>query len=224
MPPRYRPRAWHLLIVAAIAVFDLVALYMVLNPRVTDDYRAYYIDRTSSCFPRLTSGYYELGRPVTFVPGRNGFALDTLRWCGFTPPSATGIRSFGDYGILRLNFPVPDTDLLLTFSSWTNTSSDKPERRVLVIVNDEQVGTLVYKSRDRVNGHIAIPARLAKLSGPDGLEIRFQVPRIGPPGTNSEPVTLQLRLEALRLSVLGENEEAELSPASKRTWNGRILY
>jgi hypothetical protein len=199
----YRPRTWHLAVVALIALADLGVAYLVLNPRVADDYRAYYIDRTSSCFPRVITGYYPLGTPVTFVPGRSGYARDNIRWCGFKPPSTTGIRSFGDYGILKLKFPVPDDDLLLTFSSWTNTGADKPRREVKVVVNGEQVGTLVYTKRDRVDGKIVIPQRLAKLSKADGMEIRFDVPRIGPPGTNSEPVTLELRLEALRLVALG---------------------
>jgi hypothetical protein len=219
----YRPKAWHLALVALIAVFDLGVLYMVLNPKVSADYRNYYIDRSWSCFPRadnVATGYYPLGTPITFVPGRSGYRRDTVRWCGFMPPSNTGIRSFGDYGILRLKFPVPDDDLLLTFSSWANTDSNKPERDVQVLVNGEQVGTLVYKTAARVNGRMVIPKRLAKL-GDGGLEIRFNVPRTGPPGTNSEPVTLQLRLEALRVVPLGEAKEAELSPASQsqgKTW------
>lgn len=207
MPPRYTPRSWHLLVVALIALLDLGVLYMVLRPNVTDDYRAYYIDRTASCFPRITSGYYPLGQPISFVPGRNGYDRDTVRWCGFMPPNSTGMRSFGDYGILKFSIPLPDDDLLLTFSSFANTSADKPRREVKVLVNGQRVGTLVYVDAKRVNGRIVIPQRVAKAGGKD-LSIRFEVPRIGPPGTNSEPVTLQLRLEALRLTPLGNTPPA----------------
>jgi len=113
MEPRYTPRAWHLVATALIALFGAVVLYMVLNPRVADDYRSYYIDRTSSCFPRLISFYYPLGAPVSFVKDRNGYERDTIRWCGFMPVKNDGIKSFGDYGILKLKFPMPDDDLLL---------------------------------------------------------------------------------------------------------------
>ncbi|HVY51264.1 MAG TPA: hypothetical protein VHA07_06830 [Devosia sp.] len=231
MPPTYRPRAWHLVIVALIALFDLLVLYMVLFPDVSDDYRAYYIDRTASCFPRVTSGFYPLGEPVSFVPGRSGYKLDTIRWCGFMPPNNTGIRSFGDYGVLKIRTPLPDDDLLLTFSSWANTDSNKPRRDVDVVVNGEKIGTLSFASAKRVNGSFVIPQRVAKLAGLDArgndvLEIKFVVPRIGPPGTNSEPVTLQLRLEAMRLVPLGnaiapaspqQRKEAELTPASSQS-------
>ena len=214
MPPVYRPRAWHLIAVALIAVFDVVVLYMVLFPHVSADYRAYYIDRTASCFPRVISGYYPLGEPISFVPDRSGYKLDTVRWCGFMPLSKAGIRSFGDYGIIRMNVPLPDDDLLLSFSSWANTDSSKPERDVDVVVNGENVDTLVFKSAKRVNGRIVIPQRVAKLGGEDAkgnniVEIKFVVPRTGAPGTNSEPITLQLRLEAMRLVPLGNVTTSE---------------
>jgi len=211
--PTYRPRAWHLVAVALIALFDLIVLYMVLRPNVDDAYRAYYIDRTASCFPRIISMYYPLGEPISFVPGRSGYNRDNLRWCGFMPPNNVGIKSFGDYGILKLKFPVPDDDLLLTFSSWANTDSSKPTRDVQVVVNGEQVGTVTFASALRVNGRFVVPERLAKASKDGAMEIRFNVPRTGPPGTNSEPVTLQLRLEALRLSPLGNtSKEAGFPP------------
>ncbi len=216
MVPTYRPRFWHLVLVGLIALFDLGVLYMVVSPRVGQDYYDYYISRSASCFPRLISGYYPLGEPVSFVPGRNGYDLDTIRWCGFMPPSTTGIRSFGDYGILHLKFPDPGRDLLLTFTSWVNTDSSKPKRDVQVVVNGEQVGVVTYATAARVDGKIVIPARLVA-AGHGTMEIRFDVPRIGPPGTNSEPVTLQLRLEALRLTPIGADTAAVQPTASVST-------
>lgn len=204
MPPIYRPKLWHLAAIALIAAFDLAALWMVLTPRVSDDYRAYYITRTASCFPRLISGFYPLGEPISFVPGaHNGYDLDTVRWCGFMPLSSTGIRSFGDYGILKLRFPDPGEDLLLTFESWVNSGTDKPARQVEVLVNNERVGTLTFTSFARLDGKMIVPKSLVA-QGKGEVEIRFNVPRTGPPGTNGEPVTLQLRVEALRLVPISQ--------------------
>lgn len=200
-----RPRLWHVLAILLIGAFDLGVLYMVLNPRVTEDYRNYYIDRSWSCFPRLITGYYPLGQPINFMPGsRNGYGRDTVRWCGFLPYSTTGIRSFGDFGILRLKFTPPEgEDLLLTFSSWVNFSKEMIPRDVGLTVNGDKIATIHYPDPKRVNGRYVIPAAVAK-AGNGIMEIRFDVPRIAPPGTNSEPVTLQLRLEALRVSVLSQ--------------------
>ncbi|RYE08137.1 MAG: hypothetical protein EOP22_14780 [Hyphomicrobiales bacterium] len=222
--PTYKPKAWQLGVSGLIAIFGAVVLWMVLNPRVEDDYRNYYIERSWSCFPRLISFFYPLGEPVSFVKDRPGYKRDTIRWCGFMPIKNDGIKSFGDYGILKLKFPIPDEDLLLTFSSWANTNADKPEREVAILVNGHQVGTTIYKDAKRVNGHIVIPAAVVQDTVADGVvEIRFNVPRIAPPGTNSEPVTLQLRLEALRLvpvskapppghTPIGEPGEREQEP------------
>ena len=115
--PTYQPRLWHLVVTAFVAVLGAVVLWMALNPRVADDFRNYYIDRTWSCFPRLISHFYPLGEPLSFVKDRPGYKRDSVRWCGFMPIKTDGIKSFGDYGILKFKFDIPDEDLLLTFSS-----------------------------------------------------------------------------------------------------------
>lgn len=196
-----RPRLWHLALVALIAVFELGVLWIVLHPRVTPDYYDYYISRQASCFPRIITGYYPWGRPVTFVPGRNGYARDTIRWCGFQSPNATGIRSFGDYGKLRLANPPRERDFVLTFSAWANTDQNKPKREVRVNVNGEDVGVLTFATSKRLEGRLVVPAWVAALK-PEAMEITFFVPRTGPAGTNGEPQTLQLRLEAFRAQPL----------------------
>ena len=212
--PIYKPRAWQLVASALIAVFGAVVLWMILNPRVEDDYRNYYIDRSWSCFPRLISFYYPLGEPVSFVKDRPGYERDSIRWCGFMPIKNDGIKSFGDYGILKLQFVAPDEDLLLTFSSWANTGADKPEREVQIVVNGNNVGKIIFKDGKRVNGNFVIPEAVAKQSADGAMEIRFEVPRIAPPGTNSEPITLQVRLEAVRLVPLSKAPPPATTPVS----------
>src|SRR5690606_32438378 len=116
--------------------------------------------------------------------------------------------------------------LLFTFSSWANTNSSKPEREVEIVVNGRPIGTITFKDAKRVNGTFVIPTDVAK-AGEDGMvEIRFVVPRIAPPGTNSEPVTLQVRLEAVRLVPLSKAPPPGTTPvgapAPKRAnprWN-----
>jgi hypothetical protein len=213
--PVYRPRAWHLIATLFVTLFGAVVMWMILNPRVADDYRNYYIDRTWSCFPRLISHFYPLGEPVSFAKDRPGYDRDSIRWCGFLPIKADGVKTFGDYGILKLKFEMPDEDLLLTFSSWANTNASKPAQDVHVTVNGRRLGTINFKDAKRVNGKIIIPEAVAK-SAPDGmLEIRWEVPRIGPPGTNTEPVTLQVRLEAVRLVPLSKAPPPATTPAGE---------
>jgi hypothetical protein len=215
MPPPYRAKLWQLVLTVPILVFGAAVAWMVLHPRVSEDYDAYYIERTASCFPRITSGFYPLGDPISFVPAsHSGYDLDTVRWCGFLPPSSTGIRSFGDYGILHLKFADPGKDLLLTFSSWVNYGgTDRPRREVGVEVNGEPIGTMVYTGPPRQDGKFIVPASVIA-KGKGTVEIRFNVPRIGPAGTNGEPQTLQLRLESLRLAPIDDVAREELGTLS----------
>jgi hypothetical protein len=213
--PTYQPRIWHLVLTAFIAMFGALVLWLVLNPRVADDYRNYYIDRTWSCFPRIISHFYPLGEPLSFVKDRPGYERDSVRWCGFMPIRADGIKSFGDYGILKFRFDIPDEDLLLTFSSWANTSAGKPERNVTIAVNGHRLGVVTFKDAKRVNGNVIIPQAIAK-SAEDGMvEVRWEVPRIAPPGTNTEPVTLQVRLEAVRIVPLSKAPPPPTTPVGE---------
>lgn len=213
--PTYRPRIWHLVVTAFVGLFGACVAFAVLNPRVTDDYRNYYIDRSWSCFPRLISYYYPLGEPVSFVAGRPGYDRDSVRWCGFMPAKVDGIKSFGEYGILKFKFDIPDEDLLLTFSSWANTNSTKPARDVTITVNGQQVGVITFKDAKRVNGNIVIPEAVAKAAEDGMVEIRWNVPTIAPPGTNTEPVTLQVRLEAVRIVPLSKAPPPATTPVGE---------
>ena len=76
-----------------------------------------------------------------------------------------------------------------------------------VQVNDTRVGTLEFTSAKRIDGKFLIPQVVARSGGKDAagndiVTIKFMVPRTGAPGTNSEPVTLQLRLESMRFAPL----------------------
>jgi hypothetical protein len=202
-----RPRAWHIALIALFGAFELVVIWLALNPKVADDYRAYYIDRTSSCFPRddsVANGAYEVGMPISFVPDRWGHTRDNLRWCGFIASSGQGIRTFGDYGIVRLRFAPPAEDLLVTFTGFANANTKDPAREVTVVANGTPIGSVSFADGRRVTGELVVPARVAAANPDGGLDLRFEVPRIAPPGTNSEPVTLQLRLQALRVSAVSD--------------------
>lgn len=150
MEPRYTPRLWQLGAALALALFGTVVVWMIAHPRVADDYRRYYIERSWSCFPRLITFHYPLGAPVSFVAGRNGYTRDSIRWCGFMPMKADGIKSFGDYGILKMRLAPPGEDLLLTFSSWANTHAGQPARAVAVRANGTAIGSITFKDARRV--------------------------------------------------------------------------
>ncbi|MEQ1769097.1 MAG: hypothetical protein ABL879_04600 [Devosia sp.] len=215
--PLYRPRAWHLIFVALFGLFELGVAWLALHPTVADDYRAYYIDRTSSCYPRadtIATGYYPLGEPVAFTPGRNGFARDTLRSCGLMAANAQGLRSFGDYGILKFRFTVPDDDLLFTLTTSATVNKDDPPRKIFVEANGTDIGSYVLRDSKPLFTSFVIPREVVAANSEGGVDIRLKVPRTGPPGTNKEPVTLQLRVETLRLVAARSAPPAATTPVA----------
>ena len=208
----YRPRLWHIVLIVLLGLFEFGVFWLAINPNVTDDYRAYYIDRTASCFPRedkVADGSYTLGRPITFVPGRNGHQRDNLRWCGFIANSSTnqGIKTFGDYGILRLRFVVPARICFSPFRALPMPTRRSLRGKWRSPSTAKRSTALIFADSKRVLGEMTIPAAVARANPDGGLDIRFEVPRIAPAGTNKEPVTLQLRLEALRV-VAASTESA----------------
>ncbi|RVD45878.1 hypothetical protein EN741_03515, partial [Mesorhizobium sp. M4B.F.Ca.ET.019.03.1.1] len=66
---------------AALALSELAILTLALNPDVNGDYRAYYIDRTTTCLNRDAIGSYTPGRTISF---RSDGARQTaaMRVCG----------------------------------------------------------------------------------------------------------------------------------------------
>ena len=59
-------------IVALAIAFELTVVWLMLHPQVPDDYRAYYIDHTTTCLNQPVSGDYVLGETVSFrSDGRN---------------------------------------------------------------------------------------------------------------------------------------------------------
>ena len=84
-----------------------------------------------------------------------------------------------------------------------------------IAVNGQRLGVITFKDAGRVNGTIIIPQAVAKSAEDGMLEVRWEVPRIAPPGTNTEPVTLQVRLEAVRIVELSKAPPPGTTPVGK---------
>ncbi len=57
-----------LALIALVAGFELWVAWLALHPQVSSDYRAYYIDQTTTCLNKPVSGLYTLGSTVSFMP------------------------------------------------------------------------------------------------------------------------------------------------------------
>ena len=68
----WRPIAYG--VVALAIAFELLVVWWMLHPQVPADYRAYYIDETTTCLNQPVSGDYVLGTKVSFLS--DGRALE----------------------------------------------------------------------------------------------------------------------------------------------------
>ena len=76
---------------ALLALTELAVLWQALHPAVSADYRAYYIDRTTTCLPQPVTGDYVLGKELNFRA--EGDETRELRPCGWTGPAAAPVES-----------------------------------------------------------------------------------------------------------------------------------
>jgi hypothetical protein len=114
---------------------------------VHPDYRAFYIDQTSTCLPRDPGGAYAPGETVAFLPGVA--ALKTIVGCGWDGPAGNGLHSVGVLSQLHLNAGTETAELMLEMAA---ASADRPQT-VTVLVDGDAVGTLrVTSTEDAATG------------------------------------------------------------------------
>ena len=192
-------RRWLWAACAAIGLAELTVASLVLRPDVTEAYRAYYIDRSTDCWPHQTAAAYAPGTTLSFVYGR-GTPFDPNKLCGWFYPNAHGTWSYGRFSLLRFNFPPSDRPLRLTLAAGAMVTSAHPSQRVVVSANGTPLGTLLFDSPDAMVKTLEIPASLA---AGGRLDLRFDYPdaRSGRElGPNEDTHLRALRMVALTLA------------------------
>jgi hypothetical protein len=182
--------------VAAIGLCELGVASLVLRPRVDPAYRAYFIDRSSDCWPHATAGTYALGQQLSFVDG-HGTLFFANKICGWFYPGANGTWSYGSYSLLRFAFAPIDEPLTLTLTADAMTTAAHPAQRVAVSANGTGLGTLSFGSTPPQKKTLSIPANLA---GTGRIELRFDYPDARP-GTELGP-NEDAHLRAIRMMSL----------------------
>ena len=86
---------------ALLAAFELWVVWLMLHPAVPADYRAYYIDHSTTCLNQPVSGAYALGTTVSFLPDGRA-AAKPIRVCGWEGPAGDGTHAVGTSARLRL--------------------------------------------------------------------------------------------------------------------------
>lgn len=140
----------------SLAVVEAGILAAALLPNVDSDYRAFYIDGTTTCLNRGVSADYSIGEIVSFRRDGAKRAKD-FKVCGWSGPAGDGTHSLGESSRLRVRL----------------TNARSPIRATL------EIAPVLRPPQDRqrvffsING---IPTHATTLIGPDIRSVSLDVP------------------------------------------------
>lgn len=160
-------------LVALIALFELCVFWLMLHPNVSPDFRAYYIDKTTTCLNQPVAGTYKLGTTVDFTPtGRE--VAKPIRVCGWEGPVGDGNHAVGTSSRLRFVYAEPAAPAVLNLSMHAVKSDSQPTQRVEIVFNGELIDTVTVSADPPQDFAISIPPALAATAnGRVELELRF---------------------------------------------------
>lgn len=191
---------WFWAATAAAILLELVALALMLRPDVAPAYRAYYIDRSSDCWPHQTPAAYVLGTTLSFAYPPRGADFTPNKICGWFYPDRSGAWSYGRYSLLRFNFTPVAGDLALTVRAGAMVNAAHPAQTVEVFANGTALGAWTFASPQPETRTLKIPASLAATGR---IELRFDYPDARPGGEVGPGEDAHLRaikVETLRLA------------------------
>jgi hypothetical protein len=163
---------------ALLAVAEIAVLGLALNPRVHPDYRAFYIDETTTCLNRDRIGSYSLGETISFLHlGKQRDRMkraDSMKVCGWTGPTGDGTHSLGETSRLRVKIPAVPGDLAATLEMTPMVRPPQTTQRVLISVNGARVHEGVLSGDTPQKVSFVIPQ--AVLAGAEALDMAFDYP------------------------------------------------
>jgi hypothetical protein len=155
---------------AVLAGSEIVILALALNPDVPADYRAYYIDRTTTCLNRDAAGSYTLGQTVSFRRD-GGKQAAGIKVCGWSGPAGDGTHSLGETSRLRVNLPPLRQDLTATLEMAAVIRPPQTTQRVVISVNGVRAYETTLSGKEPRTVSFVIPYAVLAYAKP--LEIAF---------------------------------------------------
>ena len=201
------------LLAALLAGAEIVILGRALNPQVHPDYRAFYIDETTTCLNRDRIGSYRLGETVSFMHlGKQRERMkraDAMKVCGWTGPTGDGTYSLGETSRLRVKIPEePGGGLTATLEMAPMLRPPQTTQRVAVSVNGVRVheATLSCDTPQKVS--FVIPQ--AVFDGTGVLDMAFDYPDSVPQTPVASNIyDRAIKLISFRLDPAAEGADAK---------------
>lgn len=178
------------LLVGLVALFELGVVWLMLHPDVPPDYRAYYIDKTTTCLNQPVSGSYTLGTTVRFTP-EDKDAAKLIRVCGLEGPTGDGNHAVGTSARLRFTYAEPATALTLQLSMVAiQKGGTVMPQRVDIVANGTLLDTVILDQPTPRQFSLPIPG---PADGKLELELRF------PDAVQMGPTDPDNRLRSIKL-------------------------
>ncbi|WP_245420427.1 MULTISPECIES: hypothetical protein [unclassified Mesorhizobium] len=184
----------------ALAAAEIAILALALTPNVNDDYRAYYVDKTTTCLNRDAIARYTPDRTVSF---RSDGATETagMRVCGWSGPVADGTHSLGETSRLRLALPPPRDGLRATLELAAVIRPWRSSQRVVISANGVEVHRATVSGTAPMTVTFVIPH--AVLAGKATLDMAFDYPDGVPQSADASNIyNRAIKLQSFRLDAL----------------------
>lgn len=178
------------LLIGLVALFELGVVWLMLHPNVPPDYRAYYIDKTTTCLNQPVSGQYALGAVIPFTPeGKDAAKL--IRVCGLEGPTGDGNHAVGTSARLRFVYSETATALTLQLAMVAIQKGGKVmPQRVEIVANGMPLATITLDQPTPQQFSLPLPA---PADGRLELELRF------PDAVQMGPTDPDNRLRSIKL-------------------------
>lgn len=185
---------------AALAVSEILILALALHPNVHPDYRAYYIDRTTTCLNRDTVGIYSLGQTVSFRSD-GAKRASGMKVCGWSGPAADGTHSLGEPSRLRLQIPPLRDGLKATLQMAAVVRPPQMTQRVIISVHGVSVHKVTLSGKQPMTVSFFIPH--AAFSNASTFEMTFDyLDGIPPSKAASSIYKRSIKLVSFRLDAV----------------------
>ena len=175
---------------ALVAAVELFAAWQAIHPNVPDTYRAYFIDRTTTCLDQPVSGHYAFGTEISFSSGGN--LIKPVRVCGWEGPVGNGLHAVGESSRLRFALPADAANLKLMVE-LSAVDFAKDGMPVVVVANGTMLGTVDVMPGDPQRFTLPIPE--TALAANQLLEVEFKYPEailIDPQDSNTRKRSIKL--------------------------------
>ena len=178
-------------IAGVVALFELGVTWVSLHPHVPADYRAYYLDRSTTCLDEPVPGTYLPGMTLKTVSGHES-AVKDINVCGWEGPVGNGLHAVGEQSRLRLTVWPSSQDQVLMLEMSAVDMAAASGQPVEVVANGTSLGSVHVFAGTPQSFTFAVPAALTS-GGVLDVELKFpEAILISPQDSNTRKRSIKL--------------------------------